>query len=78
MMVESLRSAVTGNDAAAITKLAHSLKSSSANVGALALAEACKAMEGAGRANTIGDCPKLLISVEKEYEAVSKFLAAEL
>lgn len=64
--------------AATIAKLAHSLKSSSANVGAIALAEVCGKMESAGRANTVNDCQGLLKGIEKEYEFVSKTLAAEL
>jgi CheY-like chemotaxis protein len=77
-IVESLRSAVTESDATTIAKLAHGLKSSSANVGALALAEACREMEGAGRENIVNGCAGLLIRIEREYEIASKALATEL
>jgi CheY-like chemotaxis protein/HPt (histidine-containing phosphotransfer) domain-containing protein len=77
-ILESLKGAVEGNDASAINKLAHSLKSSSANVGAVALSEFCKEMELAGRTNTLDSCPELFIQIEKEYQHANKILSEAL
>jgi two-component system, sensor histidine kinase and response regulator len=77
-IIESIKSAMIDNDSVAIMKLAHSLKSSSANVGALALSAACKEMEGAGRANALAGCPGLLAWIEKEYRSANMALTAEL
>jgi signal transduction histidine kinase/CheY-like chemotaxis protein len=74
-ILHSLKGAVEGNNAPAIHKLAHSLKSSSANVGAIALSEFCKEMELAGRANTLESCPGIFIQIEREYQHASKILA---
>jgi CheY-like chemotaxis protein len=77
-ILESLKGALQGNDAPSVNKLAHSLKSSSANVGAIALSELCKEMELAGRANTLARCPELLFRIEREYEVASRILAKEM
>lgn len=55
---------------------AHSLKSSSAKVGALSLAELCKNLETFGRNNTIDGAAELLMKVEAEYTGVREALCA--
>jgi len=59
-------------------RLAHSLKSTSANVGALSLAEFCKLMETAGRTNTTGQGLELLLAIESEYAHTRAALESEL
>ena len=76
--IEALRHAVGGSDGTEIQKLAHGLKSASANVGALGLAELCKDMEMTGKTNGSGRCPEILLSIEKEYACAKAALEAEL
>ena len=51
-------------------RIAHSLKSASANVGAEALAQLCKEMEQLGRADTTDGAGRLLADMEHEFQAV--------
>ncbi len=76
--LESLRTAVETSNPGDIQKLAHSLKSASANVGAVSLAELCKQMETAGRRGSTGAGPELLASIESEYTHVRTVLEVEL
>lgn len=77
-MVETLRRAIEQNDAQTVFRTAHTLKSSSANVGAVGLAEHCKTLEAFGRQNQLGSAPDLLTQLEAEYGAVLTVLHAEL
>ena len=77
-MIESLSQAVKAGDAPLVQSLAHGLKSTSANVGALSLAAFCKAMETAGRQNRTDQGQDLLVSIESEYAQVRAALEAEL
>jgi two-component system, sensor histidine kinase and response regulator len=77
-MIESLREAVKASDAPLVQNLAHGLKSTSANVGALSLAAFCKLMETAGRQNRTDQGHELLASIESEYTQVRAALEAEL
>src|SRR5262249_20243707 len=72
------REAVAGGEAAAVRQAAHSLKSSSAQVGALALSAHCKELEALGRANTLANAPTVLAYLEEEYPVVEAALTAEL
>ena len=47
--LDAMRAAVEQGDIASLTRAAHSLKSGSLNVGALALGEQCRTLEAAGR-----------------------------
>ena len=76
--IESLRSAVGAGDGGAIQKLAHGFKSSSANVGAVSLAERCKEMETAVRTNLLVRSPALLLSIENEFARARAALEAQL
>ena len=55
VQLDAMRSAAVAGDVSALVRPAHSLKSSSANVGAMALAEACRSLEEDGRAGTVAD-----------------------
>jgi len=57
-----------------VARLAHSLKSSSANVGALQLAELCKEIETACQSPS-GLSPELRLRVESEYWKVKGAIA---
>ena len=74
----SLQHAAAGADAGALRKVAHSLKSSSANVGAEALAQLCKDLELLGRSNTTEGAAGILADMAHEYQAVRHSLSAIL
>jgi signal transduction histidine kinase/CheY-like chemotaxis protein/HPt (histidine-containing phosphotransfer) domain-containing protein len=76
--LQTLRRAIAGQDAASVRKVAHSLKSSSANVGAETLAQLCKEMETLGRADTTAGAATILIDMEQEFKAVRHSLSAIL
>ena len=77
-LMEAIRQAVTFGDASAMQKAAHSLKSTSGNLGAMRLAELCKELENMGRAGTTASVTSLLSVLEVEYERVREALAKEL
>jgi signal transduction histidine kinase/DNA-binding response OmpR family regulator len=77
-LLATLREALTRGEAAAVRQAAHSLKSSSANVGAVALAAHCKELEAMGRANTLNTANTVFEHLEAEYALVEAALTAEL
>jgi len=76
--LQTLRRAIAGLDAGNLRKVAHSLKSSSANVGAEALAQMCKDMEYLGRTDTTEGAAGILTDMEHEFQAVRHSLSAIL
>jgi HPt (histidine-containing phosphotransfer) domain-containing protein len=77
-VLSSLRKAVDADDAAVVEELAHGLKSTSANLGALGCAKLCAELEAVGRAGTVHGCHALLIRLEQEFHAAAEALMAEL
>jgi two-component system sensor histidine kinase/response regulator len=77
-LLQALHKAIAGLDAMNLRKTAHSLKSSSANVGAEALAQMCKEMETLGRTETTEGASGILIDMEQEFQAVRHSLSAIL
>ena len=77
-LLDLLREAVTHNDAPAVFRLAHSLKSSSGNVGAVTLVELCQELEVMGRTQNTAEAPMTFVAIEAEYAMVQEALAAEL
>lgn len=69
-LMETLSAALTAGDAPAFAKAAHSLKSSSAGVGATGFGHVCAELEQLGRANALHDAPALLERAENEFSAV--------
>jgi HPt (histidine-containing phosphotransfer) domain-containing protein len=76
--LEELRKAVNSGDAPSINRIAHTLKSSCANLGAMNLSSHFKEMEAMGRTNSIEQAPELLSQIEVEFKAVEAALRAEL
>jgi HPt (histidine-containing phosphotransfer) domain-containing protein len=74
----TLREAVAQEDAPTLEQAAHSLKSSSSNVGAVTLAALCQELESMGQANDLANPHMLLKKVETEYERVREALTAEV
>ncbi len=76
--LSTLRRAIDGLDAGNVRRIAHTLKSASANVGAEALAALCKEMEHLGRADTTEGAGAILTVMEQEFQAVRSSLTALL
>jgi two-component system sensor histidine kinase/response regulator len=76
--LSTLRSAIDGMDTGNLRRIAHTLKSASANVGADTLAALCKEMEHLGRADTTEGADSLLTNMEREFKAVRDSLTALL
>jgi len=77
-LLQSMQKAVARNDVAALRRAAHTLKSSSASLGALVLAALCKDLEAMGRTNRLAEAAAVLPALLTEGEAVRVALAAEL
>ena len=67
--------AATG-DAAALVRPAHSLKSNSDNVGAVALTVLCRALETDARAGDVADAAERVAAIRREFDAVRAGLLA--
>jgi CheY-like chemotaxis protein/HPt (histidine-containing phosphotransfer) domain-containing protein len=76
--IDLLKQAVPHGDADTARNAAHSLKSSSGNVGAIKLHDLCKDLETAARENTLETGSEMLNKIEKEYQKVRTVLMAEL
>jgi two-component system sensor histidine kinase/response regulator len=76
--LKTLRQAIAGLDTGNLRKVAHSLKSSSANVGAETLAQLCKEMEHLGRSDSTEGAAGILTNMEHEFQAVRHSLSAIL
>jgi len=72
--MEQLFGAVKQGNADTAQRLAHGLKSSSANVGALALAASFKELEQLGRAGSTAGMAERLANVKSEYARVAQAL----
>ncbi|MBI3575878.1 MAG: response regulator [Gammaproteobacteria bacterium] len=75
-LIRQMSAAAERNDAPALQKAAHSLKSSSANVGALHLSALCKELETMGRVNSTDGAAQKAKAVEAEFKRVEQALAA--
>ena len=77
-LVQRLGKAVAQGDANALLEAAHSLKSSSANLGATQLAALCKELEQRGRERRLAGVPELLQELETHYLRARDALTLEL
>jgi HPt (histidine-containing phosphotransfer) domain-containing protein len=77
-LVEALREAASTGNIGALQNAAHSLKSSSANLGAGRLATLCKEIEMKARANDVEDPWTRVAEVGAEYDRVRVALEEEL
>jgi HPt (histidine-containing phosphotransfer) domain-containing protein len=75
--LQDIRDAVAAGDAQSLRQSAHSLRSSSANLGAMNLSHLCKELEMIGRAGTTTGGPEWLAQVEAEYAKVKVALQLE-
>ena len=83
-MAERLEAAAAAEEPVILRRTAHSLKSSSAIIGARGLSEIARQLEDAGRAGEIARAPELLRSLRaelartyRELETITQDLRAE-
>jgi HPt (histidine-containing phosphotransfer) domain-containing protein len=77
-LVENISTAIATQDAQTLWKTAHQLKSSSASVGAMTLAQVCKQLEAQGRSNKFQSSLEVISHLHQEYEQVKTDLKKEL
>ena len=77
VQLEAMRRAAAAGDVEAMIRPAHSLKSSSANVGAAALAEASRALEADARSGAVADVETRVTACAAAFEAARDALLAE-
>jgi HPt (histidine-containing phosphotransfer) domain-containing protein len=77
-LLQALQEAVATRDAEPLRIAAHTLKSSSANVGARALADLCRELEELGRSGSLDNAASKLSLVYDEYRRVDAALSVEL
>jgi CheY-like chemotaxis protein len=76
--VGALREALARADAPTVHRIAHTLKSSSANIGALALSAHCKELETLGRARALTEAAVVLDRIIAEHARVDAAVNDEL
>jgi len=74
--IAAMQAAVSAGDAEGLRRAAHSLKSNSANFGALALSAECKELEMTGKAGVLEGAADKIVVVAADYEQVRAALAA--
>jgi HPt (histidine-containing phosphotransfer) domain-containing protein len=76
-LIDSMRQAVSSDDAETIERTAHSLKSSSATLGAVELAELCKELEQIGREASTARAAEVFAGLETEFDRVRRALSEQ-
>ncbi len=77
-LLEKLSCAIQQQDSYVIFQTAHSLKSSSANIGAVILAELFKQLEAMAKAQSLGQAETVLATISREYDRVRTALWHEV
>ncbi len=77
-MIKKLKHALEQGDIAGLTETAHSLKSSSANLGASRLSSLCKELEHQGEKSAAEDLAELVRRIDTEFESAHFGLQREL
>ena len=78
ILVEEIRTAVHTQDPVALAKAAHRLKSSSAQLGALATSAHCKELENLGRLARLDGAADLLAQLTDAHQAACATITSEL
>lgn len=80
--VAAIAAAIDSSDSAKVKMLAHTMKSASRSVGAMALGEACQKMETAGGENRLDEAQQLIPRLIEAYQCaktrISEHLATEV
>ena len=77
IQVEALRTAAASGDVAALVRPAHTLKSSSASIGAMTLAEDCRSLEADARADLVTDAAARADTIAAGFDAVRTALRGD-
>jgi CheY-like chemotaxis protein/HPt (histidine-containing phosphotransfer) domain-containing protein len=77
MLLTQLHTALETSDAELLQRTAHTLKSSSASLGALRLSDLSRELEALGRSGALGEAPATIAQVEVEYGRVKRALEME-
>nr|MBA2486408.1 response regulator [Nitrospira sp.] len=76
--VDALRDAIRANDPAALQAIAHRLKSSSAQLGAVAMATRCRELEAMGDRKNLIDADRVLAQLQSDYLAACAVFRNEI
>ncbi len=76
--LHALRQALGEGDAESVRRVAHGLKSASANIGATHLSSLCRELEQLGRSGNVDSGGPLLADLAREFRAVRLSLHAAL
>ena len=77
-LLDTLRAAIAGSDVSVTQRAAHTLKGSSASLGATTLTAHCTELEMLARAGTLTGAAEWLQKIENEYVRVKRALEMEL
>jgi signal transduction histidine kinase/DNA-binding response OmpR family regulator/HPt (histidine-containing phosphotransfer) domain-containing protein len=75
--IAALRVAADTGDAVALERAAHTLKSTSASVGALGMTALCHELQGLGRMGSVAGAAAYIVQLVGEFERVQQALARE-
>jgi HPt (histidine-containing phosphotransfer) domain-containing protein len=76
--LQAIREALESGDLAALKRAAHSLKGSSANVGARGMHRLCERLEHESAADALSDARVLVAQLTEEFGIVEQALKAEM
>ncbi len=77
-LIEGMRHSLAGDDRTALRRAAHTLKSTSASLGATTFSNACRAIEHAAEAGAPGDLSASIEAAARDYEEVAAALRTRL
>jgi HPt (histidine-containing phosphotransfer) domain-containing protein len=76
--LEALREATEGGDASSVERVAHTLKGSCGNMGALKMAAICAELEDIGHSGELERAPAFVERLEAEFARVRRALETEI
>lgn len=76
-LLQSLEDAIAQTTPAVMEAAAHTLKSSSAGLGAITLSQLCQKIESLGKAQTVNGAAEIVAKIKSEYERVKVALQME-
>ena len=74
--IVAMRTALASGDAETLRRAAHSLKSNSANFGALILSQQCKELEALAKIGALDGAEALIAAIDEGYQAARSALEA--
>jgi signal transduction histidine kinase/DNA-binding response OmpR family regulator len=75
-MLRDMEQSIAKQDTECLRRVAHTLKSNSATLGATRLSELCKELESLGNSGALCDAPSKLVEIQREVDAVKSALAS--